>query len=91
MYKAVAAINRAEGMPRTYKVESYRYLFSGVRSNGFKTKRDAMTWAAWNGYTHAIGNGTYWKNEHIIPVEFRPNWNGQDGHEMSGPEMEPNQ
>ena len=42
-----------------------------ARGRGHRTKADAMRAAAYDGYTHATGSGTWWEGVRRIPAELR--------------------
>lgn len=42
-----------------------------ARGKGHDTKADALRAAAYMGYTHATGSGTYWEGTRRIPAKYR--------------------
>lgn len=42
-----------------------------TRGRSYKTKADALRGACRDGYTHAVGSGTYWTGIQAIPKKFR--------------------
>ena len=61
--KVARIFSEADG----YHVGDDKLDYLDARGKPFRTKAAAMRYALTNGYTHAVGSGTYWDGIKTIP------------------------